>query len=785
MAVSIVSLIVIFNAQPAFSQEPPLLIPQPGQGNLVLPIFQKPFVGDYPLINFFDHNLPFEFNTTPGIANNFQLTWWGERTFGIDGHNGYDWPMPEGTPILAVADGTVVVAGQQAPFFCPLLNAVTTPTLIAIDHEQLTPGQPAIRSRYNHLSRIDVAAGQEVKAGDQIGLSGNVGCSSAPHLHLETHRFVPATGRFSAIDPFGWEGEDADPWAEHPQGTDSLWLWKDGQAPAIFREIRRAPNANGGTFSASITAFRYMGWKDDDNPNNEFVEISLDNRFAPSGSVDLTGFRLVNNKGDVFNFPNGFVLRDGSPVKVYSGSGINTNAELYWGQSRGMWNNMGDCVRRLNSAGALQFVFSAGTCGVVPSADLTVTATADSTAGTVSEALTYTISLSSNGPDNATGVVVTNDLPDGVTLASVAASQGGCFGTYTIVCNIGTIANGASATVTISVIPTQPGTITNNFKVEANETDPELSNNIATVSTTTNGAQPPDTSIKSGPPALSNSTSATFTFAANEAGSTFACSLDSGAFASCASPKTYTGLSDGAHDFQVRATNQAGTSDSTPASYNWTIDIIPPDTNITSNPPATTNSTAASFSFTSTEDSGTFACSLDGSAFIDCTTPHSYNGLTAARHTFQVRAIDAAGNFDTTPASYTWTVTTAVDAALCSTLGDDPKPSLLDQDIYTLQATKGEQLRVRLESIGTNNKGNRASLALVDNISGVNLLKSDNSALPNEVSATLPAAGEYLVIIAEQPAILSSSRFRGNYCISVQSSGGAAQTLQRTGWVED
>jgi hypothetical protein len=58
----------------AFAQAPGLLIPQPGSTNTVLPIFQKPFTGDYPLVNFFDHNLPFEFNTTPGVANDFQLT---------------------------------------------------------------------------------------------------------------------------------------------------------------------------------------------------------------------------------------------------------------------------------------------------------------------------------------------------------------------------------------------------------------------------------------------------------------------------------------------------------------------------------------------------------------------------------------------------------------------------------------------------------------------------------------------------------------------------------------
>src|SRR5690348_7607887 len=95
------------NINETFAQAPGLLIPQPSPTNAVLPIFQKPFGGDYPLVNFFDHNLPFEFNTTPGIANDFQLTWWGERTFGIDGHSGYDWLMPEGTPLLAAADGTV------------------------------------------------------------------------------------------------------------------------------------------------------------------------------------------------------------------------------------------------------------------------------------------------------------------------------------------------------------------------------------------------------------------------------------------------------------------------------------------------------------------------------------------------------------------------------------------------------------------------------------------------------------------------------------------------------
>jgi uncharacterized repeat protein (TIGR01451 family) len=472
-----------FGLDEAFSQGPPLLVPQPGPTNTVLRIFQKPFAGDYSLSNFFDHNLPFEFNTAPGIANDFQLTWWGERTFGIDGHTGYDWPMPEGTPLLAVADGTIVFAGQQAAFFCPLLNAVTTSVMISIDHGQLTPDQPAIRSRYFHMSRIDVVPGQHVTAGQQIGLAGNVGCSSEPHLHFEALRFVPSTGNFSLIDPYGWEGTDPDPWAQHPQGTQSLWLWKDGQVPAIFREVRLAPNPNGSTAAVTITTFRHMGWKDDEHPSNEFIEITLDSRFAPSGSFDLTGFSLRNNQGDVFNFPSNFILHDGSPVRVFSGSGADTSTELYWNQSRGMWNNMGDCARRLNTTGAIYFVgpTGPGTCGIAPSSDAGIAVTTSPNAITVGQVITYTTSLFSNGPDNSKGVVLTTTLPGGVTLQSTAASQGGCFGTATIICNLGTITSGARGTVMISVIPSQTATITNTFQVMANQTDPNLSNNSVSI----------------------------------------------------------------------------------------------------------------------------------------------------------------------------------------------------------------------------------------------------------------------------------------------------------------
>src|SRR5205823_804341 len=139
---------------------------------------------------------------------------------------------------------------------------------------------------------------------------------------------------------------------------------------------------------------------------------------------------------------------------------------------------------------------------------------------------------------------------------------------------------------------------------------------------------------------------------------------DGSAFAACVSPQSYSGLANGSHTFQVRATDAAGNTDPTPASYAWTVDTTtPPDTT----PPDTTKigrascrdrSYSASFSVTSTEAGSSFACQLDGGAFAPCVSPRSYSGLANGNHSFQVRATDPAGNTDPTPASYAWTVDT-------------------------------------------------------------------------------------------------------------------------------
>jgi hypothetical protein len=92
-------------------------------------------------------------------------------------------------------------------------------------------------------------------------------------------------------------------------------------------------------------------------------------------------------------------------------------------------------------------------------------------------------------------------------------------------------------------------------------------------------------------------------------------------------------------------------------------DTTPPETTIASAPNGPVASTSASLSFTS-EPGARFECSFDGAAFIACGSPASYAGLAQGAHTFGVRAIDAAGNVDASPAQAAWTVDTVAPDTL-------------------------------------------------------------------------------------------------------------------------
>ena len=125
------------------------------------------------------------------------------------------------------------------------------------------------------------------------------------------------------------------------------------------------------------------------------------------------------------------------------------------------------------------------------SADLSVVKTDSPDPVTAGANLTYTLTVSNAGPDDASNVEVVDTLPGGVAFVSATPSQGSCGEAAGVVtCDLGTIANGASATVTIVVTTGGPGVITNTVTVDADENDPDPSDNTDSEDTAVQNASP-------------------------------------------------------------------------------------------------------------------------------------------------------------------------------------------------------------------------------------------------------------------------------------------------------
>jgi murein DD-endopeptidase MepM/ murein hydrolase activator NlpD len=113
---------------------------------------------------------------------------------GTEYHKGQDIAAPMGTPVIATADGNITIAGWQRGYGW----------VVYIDHGN------GITTRYGHLSRIDVAVGQNIRRGEQLGLVGSTGRSTGPHLHYEVRingqpvsplLYLPSQSPLSSVKP--------------------------------------------------------------------------------------------------------------------------------------------------------------------------------------------------------------------------------------------------------------------------------------------------------------------------------------------------------------------------------------------------------------------------------------------------------------------------------------------------------------------------------------------------------------------------------------------------------
>ncbi|MEW6682907.1 MAG: DUF11 domain-containing protein [Nitrospirota bacterium] len=164
---------------------------------------------------------------------------------------------------------------------------------------------------------------------------------------------------------------------------------------------------------------------------------------------------------------------------------------------------------------------STATTTVYPSANLSITKTGPST-GIVGQSISYTIVVSNAGPSAATGVSVTDNLPAGVTYGSASwtgASTGTCtFASPTVTCSIGTLASGASVTITITVTPTVNGTLNNSATVSSPTWDPTPGDHTTPPVTTTVTSSADLAITKSGPGSATVGAPFSYTIGVSNAG---------------------------------------------------------------------------------------------------------------------------------------------------------------------------------------------------------------------------------------------------------------------------
>lgn len=184
---------------------------------------------------------------------------------------------------------------------------------------------------------------------------------------------------------------------------------------------------------------------------------------------------------------------------------------------------------------------------------------------------------------------------------------------------------------------------------------------------------PPETQIQTGPaPGGTVGPAVSFTYAGTPDADLdhFECRLGTAAFADCPlAGRAYSALPSGAHSFEVRAVDASGNADESPASRSFVVDADPPETKMDSGPSGTITDTSPSFTFSS-EPGAVFQCRLDGAGFTACTSPRAYSDLAQGSHLFEVRALDALGNTDPTPAGRSF----AIAANDGSSPPDEPSP---------------------------------------------------------------------------------------------------------------
>lgn len=191
-----------------------------------------PYLGDHFVSSVFDHCGPnyaadgviCRFDGTVAYAGNgrspdfglgYSTSNGGKTWLFYDGHDGWDLGLYY-EPVLAAADGVVTYSDWANPG-CHTCSSGET---IRIDHRN------GFDTYYGHLWKLLAGAGQSVRRGQVIGISGKTGNAAGEHLHFGVYKHAT----WDPVDPYGWEGAGPDPWSGD---AGNLWIGGAAKSPDI------------------------------------------------------------------------------------------------------------------------------------------------------------------------------------------------------------------------------------------------------------------------------------------------------------------------------------------------------------------------------------------------------------------------------------------------------------------------------------------------------------------------------------------------------------------------
>jgi endonuclease YncB( thermonuclease family) len=133
--------------------------------------------------------------------------------------------------------------------------------------------------------------------------------------------------------------------AEKTARENQVGLWKfDGPTPTPT-----ATPESGESDLAVWNIHEDADGNDHENLNDEYIEF----KNTGDQSLDLTGWTVSDDADHTYHFPEGFVLESGSVVTLRTGSGSDTQTELYWGSGSAIWNNGGDTITVADETGSI------------------------------------------------------------------------------------------------------------------------------------------------------------------------------------------------------------------------------------------------------------------------------------------------------------------------------------------------------------------------------------------------------------------------------------------------